>query len=285
MDGALPNLIVIGAQKCGSSSLHRYLDLHPEIAMSRPKELNFFLDRGSRGETGTWFRGLDWYRSHFDPAAPVRGESSPNYTSLPRSEAVPARLADVLPDARLIYLVRDPIERAISGHRHAAALGHTDRTLEQALADRSSHFVRRSLYATQLEPFIERFGLDRILLVAAEDLRDRRAETLAGIFAWLGVESGFSHPGFTREWERSAGKDRKYSLAYRASRRLGGERWARLPAGARWRVEQLAYRPLRGAQQPPDLPEALREQLCEWFAPECERLRELTGRSFAGWSV
>src|ERR687898_136777 len=75
--GALPNLVVLGAQKCGTSGLHFYLDLHPEIAMSMPKELNFFIEE--RG----WPRGTDWYMQHFDPDAPIRGESSPNYTTYP----------------------------------------------------------------------------------------------------------------------------------------------------------------------------------------------------------
>ena len=69
--GALPNLVVIGAQKCGTSGLHYYLSLHPEVSMSRPKELNFFI------EERNWPRGADWYRRHFDAGARVRGESSP----------------------------------------------------------------------------------------------------------------------------------------------------------------------------------------------------------------
>src|SRR6266480_7909195 len=76
-EGALPNLIVLGAQKCGTSGLHYYLSLHPEVWMSRPKELNFFL------EERNWNRGVDWYRRHFDPDARVRGEASPNYTAYP----------------------------------------------------------------------------------------------------------------------------------------------------------------------------------------------------------
>ena len=59
--GALPNLIVIGSQKCGTSVLHYYLSLHPEVSMSKPKELNFFI------EERNWPRGIDWYRGHFDP--------------------------------------------------------------------------------------------------------------------------------------------------------------------------------------------------------------------------
>ena len=107
--GALPNLIVIGAQKCGTSGLHYYLGLHPEISISNPKELNFFIAERN------WPRGLDWYRAQFDATAPVRVEASPNYTAYPQHKGVPERMAEVVPDARLIYIVRDPIER-IAAH-------------------------------------------------------------------------------------------------------------------------------------------------------------------------
>src|SRR3954453_13232385 len=83
--GALPNLVVVGAQKCGTSGLHYYLGLHPEISMSRPKELNFFI------EERNFSRGVDWYRRHFGPAARVGGESSPKYTAYPQHEGLPER--------------------------------------------------------------------------------------------------------------------------------------------------------------------------------------------------
>ena len=82
----LPNLVVIGAQKCGTSGLHYQLSLHPEIWMSRPKELNFFI------EERNWSRGQDWYRHCFDARAKVRGESSPNYTAYPQHLGVPERM-------------------------------------------------------------------------------------------------------------------------------------------------------------------------------------------------
>ncbi len=84
----LPNLIVIGAQKCGTSSLHRYLALHPQIGMSRVKELDFYLAHR------TWSRGTEWYAGQFDPAMTVRGESSPNYTDLPLSDGTAERMFD-----------------------------------------------------------------------------------------------------------------------------------------------------------------------------------------------
>src|SRR5687767_12965591 len=105
----LPNLVVIGAQKCGTSGLHYYLGLHPEISTSEPKELNFFIAERN------WPRGLDWYRSRFDGAAKVRVDASPNYSAYPQHTGVPERMADVIPSARLLYMVRDPIDR-IAAH-------------------------------------------------------------------------------------------------------------------------------------------------------------------------
>jgi hypothetical protein len=113
--GALPNLIVVGAQKCGTSGLHFYLGHHPEIAMSSPKELNFFVVERN------WSRGLDWYRGHFDPEAAVRGESSPNYTTYPHHLGIPERMHEAVPGAKLIFLVRDPLERFLAQNADSSA--------------------------------------------------------------------------------------------------------------------------------------------------------------------
>ena len=84
----LPNLIIIGGLKCGTTSIHHYLGLHPEIQMSKPKELNFFV------EELNWDLGLDWYASRFDDRFKVRGESSPHYTNLPRFDGVAERIKE-----------------------------------------------------------------------------------------------------------------------------------------------------------------------------------------------
>src|SRR4051812_3312851 len=113
----LPNLIVIGAKKSGTTSLYVYLDAHPEISMTRDKELNFFV------EERNWSRGLGWYGEQFDAGAPVRGEASPYYTALPHHRGVPERMASVIPDARLVYMVRDPIARLLSHYDMGVARG------------------------------------------------------------------------------------------------------------------------------------------------------------------
>src|SRR5918996_3904116 len=126
---ALPNLVVIGGLKCGTTSLHHYLNLHPAIHMSRPKELNFFVAELN------WSLGTDWYASHFRADAAVRGESSPHYTNLPRFAGVAERISSVLPDAKLIYMVREPVDRALSNYLHNVAGGDGRRALGEGLPD------------------------------------------------------------------------------------------------------------------------------------------------------
>src|SRR5262245_44551346 len=90
---AMPNLLIIGGLKCGTTSIHHSLGLHPESHMSKPKELNFFV------EEMNWDLGLDWYASRFDDRFAVRGESSPHYTNLPRFNGVPERIKEHAGDA------------------------------------------------------------------------------------------------------------------------------------------------------------------------------------------
>lgn len=279
--GALPNVLVIGAQKCGTSSLHRYLDLHPEISMSRPKELNFFMLYPEA--TGEQLAG---YKQHFPAEARVRGESSPNYSCYPEVAGIPERIHRVIPDTKLIYLVRDPIERAVSSYLHALALGGDTRPIAEALDDPSTLYISRSRYYAQLEQYLPYFGLEQILVVAQEELLRRRAETMRRIFRFLEVDDSFSSPGFEQMWEVSSGKGRKYRLAYRISRRVGGPAvWGRLPARVRWLGERVILGPRKGAPSRPGLDPEVRERLAGRFREDVRRLRELTGQEFAEWSV
>jgi hypothetical protein len=254
--GVLPNLVVIGAMKCGTSALHRHLDRHPEIAMSEPKELNFFFgpDRlpDGDGETwarGNWHRGLGWYATHF-PAAPVRGESSPGYTS-PDHPEVAARLAGVLPQARLICLVRDPVERAVSQYWHHRREGTESRPLEEALLDPASQYVARGRYHERLAPFLRHCGRSAIRVVAQEDLLQDPGSTLAALSRFLRVDERF--------WQRPDALDDR--------------------SGA-----TSPGRPGTSARHPPPSAQT-RKQLADLLRDDAERLRRLARDDFPAWSV
>jgi hypothetical protein len=274
----LPNLLVIGAAKCGTTSLHEYLDLHPEVAMSREKELDFFVEEKS------WGRGVEWYERQF-AAAPVRGESSPSYTAHPRYRGVPERIRRVVPEAKLVYLVRDPIDRILShfAHRQVVRPG----ALEDAFADpgRREGLVAPSRYWLQLEQYLERFPAERILVVDSDELRARRVETLERVFAFLGVDPTFRSPAFTATHNRVA----QHSRPNRAGRLLGGALRRALSAERaqvlRERAPAALKAPFRTPVERPALSPELREQLEEELRDDVERLRAHTGQAFAAWSL
>ena len=279
--GALPNLVVIGGLKCGTTSLHHYLNLHPQVEMSRPKELNFFVAELN------WPLGAPWYASHFEAAADVRGETSPHYTDRPRLEGVAARMAATIPDARLIYMVRDPIDRVLSHYLHNVAGGYEERPLEAALADDESAYVDRSRYAYQLEPYMEAFDPSRIEIVGQEELKAERAETMRRLFAFLGVDEGFRSEQFEREWETGSGKSGgRFRLMDRAVRLPGlralDRNFDRLPERLRWLVERVVHDPGSGAAPKPEIPDDLRTRLVALFEADARRLEQLAGRTF-GW--
>ena len=275
--GALPNLIVIGAQKCGTSVLHYYLSLHPEVSMSRPKELNFFI------EERNWPRGVDWYRSQFDPEARVRGEASPNYTAFPQHEGVPPRMAQVVPDAKLIYMVRDPIERIAAHWVHNYAKRREKGTLEETLVHPNTSYVTRSKYAMQLERFLEHYPKERVLVFQQSELRYKRMETLRQIFEFLGVDPDFNHPRFEQERHQTSGKTRATRLAVRLEKMGRGRRGRLFPSNFWLLLDDRL--PLRRTIKRPDVKAALPEETLEELRADAERLRELTGRDFSNWKI
>jgi hypothetical protein len=281
-EGALPNLIIIGGLKCGTTSLHHYLNLHPEIAMSRPKELNFFVTELN------WPLGRDWYASHFDPSASIRGESSPHYTNRPSFGGVPARMRELLgSEVRLIYVVRDPIDRMLSHYLHNVGGGYEDRSLVEALSDPESSYVARSRYFFQAEPYLEEFGTESIQIVGREELRDDRPRTMRRAFEFLAVDPSFTSEQFEREWETGVAKGgSRFRLMDRAVRLPGlraiDRNFDRLPESLRWLVERVVHDPERGEVPKPELPDSLRKHLVELFRDDVGELESLAGRTF-GW--
>jgi sulfotransferase family protein len=275
--GALPNLITIGAQKCGTSGLHFYLSLHPEIWMSRPKELNFFI------EERNWPRGEGWYRNHFDAEARVRGESSPNYTAYPQHMGVPERMASVVPDARLIYLVRDPLERIAAHWVHNYAKRRERGDLRETLTHPQTSYLNRSQYHMQLQQFLRFYEREQILVIEQNDLRDHREETLRTIFEFVGVDAGFTHPQFHEVRHQTARKQRASRLGVRLEKASRSPRGRAIPPVMWLAADRLL--PLRKPIERPDVREALGEDVLRVLREDAERFTQLVGRDFDHWSI
>ena len=274
----LPTLVIIGAEKCGTSALRFYLGLHPEVFMSEPKELRFF--------SHEWGRGVPWYAAHFEAAGtPVAGEASPQYTSHPFTPEVPERMHAVVPDAKLVYLVRDPVDRILSGWVGRRAAGDFGPLADAVRPSMDNIHVAKSAYATQLERFLPYYGLDRILVLDQDDLLHRRRETLRHVFAFVGVDETFDTPEFDAQRHVTSNKRLMRVRGPLIPRRVTPKDTGRVPWAVRARVKRTLLRPLSVQARWPELPPEDRAALEAILRPEAERLRALTGRTFPGWSV
>lgn len=259
----------IGAMKCGTTSLHMYLGFHPQIRVSRLKELDFFVEQRN------WKRGLDWYRRQLRGPEPVKGESSPNYTKYQLFPGVPERMAGILPNAKLIYLVRDPIKRLVSHYVHNVAAGRELRTLDEAVAEpEGNNYVLTSSYYRQLERYLPHYEPGRIYMTHLERMKQQQAEVLREVFRFLEVDEAFTDPRFEGV-RQSSEKKRRPSAISRRLMRLPGGRYVRY--GLRFLLDAELERP--------ELSDTARDRLANVLHEDVERLRRFTGQKFPEWSV
>jgi len=278
--GALPNLIIIGAQKCATTSLHYYLNFHPQVAMSREKELDFFALEAN------WDKGIEWYKAQFQAAAPIRGEASPRYTFYPLYQGVPQRMHELIPMAKLVYILRDPIDRIVSSYVHRYASGLEDRPIGEALADpESNRYVWRSMYFTQLKQYLLYYPRSRILILTLEELERDRRGVLQGIFRFLEIDDRFNAIWFSYKKHPSRRKRRLTARGRRLARTPMMEAVERLPFDLREKVKALVYFPFSRPVQRPELDESLRQSLIRHLADDVDELRSYTGMDLTCWSV
>ena len=174
MAAPLPDFLCLGTQKGGTTTLHRLLGQHPEVYLPACKEVHFFDQNYSAGE--------HWYREHFQEAQSAQrcGDITPFYLFHPD---VPGRIHQHLPNARLIVLLRDPVERAISQVFHAQRLGFEPLPVDEALAAEQGRlatgdpysfqkhtYLSRSLYLEQLDRYEALFPSEQLLILRSEDL-------------------------------------------------------------------------------------------------------------------
>src|SRR5689334_11010359 len=276
----LPNLLVIGAPKAGTTSLHSYLSQHPDVSMSIPKELRFFW-------RDDWYQRRDWYARHFRADATIRGESTPGYTMWPVHDHVPERAAQLVPEAKIIYVVRDPVDRIFSHYYQRLSDG--DRTLLSTYIDSVERpdnlLICPSRYHTQLSRWLRCFAQSQVLIVDQEDLRTHRDATVEHIFEFLGV-GGAANLALDAELNTSA---QKYAptTAGRVGQSVGlWQLSARLPEAIkrplRPALHAITFRKLDVALT---LDAGQRRRLEYHLRTEADAFRECVGRPFDSWTV
>jgi hypothetical protein len=198
----LPNFLIIGAARSGTTSLYSALRTHPDVYLPRHKrpEPHFFLKQAE------FTNGLGYYEDRYFAdwnGQHAVGEASTSYLL---GEKVPARVADALPEVKLICVLRNPIDRAFSGYWHTVASGLETLPFDQALAEEASRrrelagtplgeiapfaYVERGLYHEQLVRWLEVFPRSRIQIILFEDLVGDSQRVLHGLAGFLGIPAG-----------------------------------------------------------------------------------------------
>lgn len=182
---ARPDFVIIGAMKSATTSLQEQLEQQAGIFMTTPKEPNFF----SNDEI--YSNGLNWYSGLFDPASDlsIKGEASTHYTKLPKYPHTIDRLKAFAPDAKLIYVMRHPIDRLVSHYVHNWSMGFVGKKvgIEEAL-ETYEPFVAYGKYAMQLKPWFDEYGRENICPVFFDRLLAEPQLELERICAFLGYE-------------------------------------------------------------------------------------------------
>ena len=249
----LPDYIIIGAMRCGTTSLHNYLMQHPDVVASYKKEIKFF--------DSNHFRGEKWYRAHFPlitemGPGQITGEGSPYYIFHPLAAE---RIAALLPQVKLIALLRNPVERSYSHYQMSVRRGRETLSFEEAIAKEPERlaevkekiqvddtfpmfnykhysYLTRSIYADQLPVWFEHFPREQIKIIKSEDFYADPPATFGAVTAFLGLP----------DWELS---------------------------------EYETHNPGRYSSMKPET----RAQLVEYFQPHNQRLYELLDTNY-GWS-
>jgi len=277
----LPNFLIIGAMKGGTTSLYHYLRPHPEVFMPATKELHFFVAEKNL------LLGPGWYERRFRGAgdAIAVGEASTDYTKYPLYQGVPERIAELLPQVRLIYVIRNPVERIRSHYLHDIARGRERRRIGEAVPG-NEHYVVPSRYALQIEEYLKHFPREQLLLITSESLRNDRSAAMRRVHDFIGVNGDWSAPVQEREFNQASGKMAP-NLFLRMGRHVPGATRLRLVAP---RPVMAAERILGSTKRRVDvqvgtISEELRRQLIDELAPDLERLRSYMDADFDAWGL
>lgn len=238
----LPSFLVIGAQKSATSSLCALLGQHPDVFMCEPKEPYFF----SHDEI--YAKGTGWYESLFDRSAGAQavGEGSTTYTQHHLYPDAPGRIARALPDAKLIFMARHPVERIVSHWMHLRTKGGREtRPLNEAARARPE-YVDHSSYTHQLGFFREHFDEDRFLLLLFEDFKNDPESVTKRCLPFIGVDPDSWTPQDAARVRHASAEGRTDTGALRPLRRIPGFKAIRdlAPRGLRESLRRALKKPV-----------------------------------------
>lgn len=275
-----PDFIIIGAMRAGTTALAERLSHHPDIAMSKLKETDYFIAEKN------YARGPHWYQSLFPPGKPIRGEASPNYTKNDVFHSVPQRICADRPDVKLIYIVRDPVDRFWSHYNHTYLMGGdvppSDRLLDE---HEGRHILASSMYCLQLSAYLEVFPPEQILVMDLDELAVNSKGAFSKVLAFVGADPDLSAPDLDRANSASAlAQTPGWALKLSQNRALTGLRSA-APAALKVGAKRLLSKFQPTPRETPPISLKARERVAEALAEDAMKFRRLVGRSFSHWSI
>jgi len=275
------SFVGIGAQKAATSWLHDILADHPQVVVPAAKEVDFF--------SYHYERGMRWYERHFPhrEGAIRYGEISPSYLHEP---GVAGRVRRYSAAMRIVVSLRDPVERALSQHRHLVRLGLVDPAdlrFETALADNPT-YVEQGLYHQHLSRWVEAFGRDAVHVVLMEDIERDRAAVTRGLYRFLAIDEAhrpaaldrISNPSYVA---RSLGLERSVVALRRGLGAVGAERVWRAIGDTGLRELYRRKNRRTGSAAIPPVPEEVLRKVRQVFRDDTQRLQDLIQRDLTAW--
>jgi len=289
-----PTFLVVGGQKCGTTSLYKYLDEHPDVFMSPVKELRFFSGEAASQKAaptgGQAISDFATYCEYFEGASKhqAAGEASPSYIFYPGTAE---RIHRHLPDVQIIAILRDPVDRAFSEYWHHWRMGRqlNDDFLSFVLSedvDADPQFgdlrdcVRRGLYYRQLKPYFRLFDREQLLILFHEDLKTNAHGLMQRVYEFIGVDDSFVPKiGRAHNKGKMPSIDWKYALAQAIE---GWVNWWPMDRSTRMRYRRRIRRKLQWQRRSP--PDRAREELIPLFEDDVRKLESSLGRNLTGWT-
>lgn len=286
--GILPNTLLAGTPKSGTTTLWTYMREHPDVYMAGKKELWFFFD------DRVWSRGTDWYRHQFNQhrGEKIIGEATPLYFY---SEKALDRIAKTIPDVMLVFIFRNPVDRAFSHYWHNMKKLKDETSFEKAidedikgkrieeLARGSVRYFELGCYYRYLIKWYDRFPKKNIFTVIFEEMISKWDVVLSELYSFLGIDTSF-----ITDKEVNTNKGRYFrfkwmSWLYKESRikaMLTGKMPASIQMGVKRLRDDLAF-----TGKNPRMSREMKEMLLSAYFEEIKRLETLSGRDLSVWKV
>jgi len=258
----LPNYLVIGAPRSGTSWLARNLRTHPQVYLSPEKEIHFF-DRH-------YTKSIAWYEKLFKDLQEIAvGEATPEYLY---GEKVPGLIHQVLPDVKLIASLRDPTERAYSHYCYRHRDNKKAISFEQQL-NKNQLLIEKSLYAENLQRYYDLFPKSNILILRYEDIKTSPDVYMSSIFGFLGVDDSFVPPFLAKVVNSSASRSRS-RIIHKISNKLSKLRFDR----ASNIIDKISHRDI-----PPISKKTRKELIEKYFLNDINKLEKLIDQDLSQW--